>query len=400
MSKRQLNNEHVLRKRRETAGLMADEIRKGPAGWDAGRLEALRVEFDRWQGLCFGYSDEALGETCRPLAALDEKRGAHWITQPPAPVPALLRSGPGDDASPLIPAGKVGLLVARGGTGKTQALTQLALSVATGLPWLDTFSVATPGRVLLVLGEEDQEETMRRIQRSARAIGPDLTEKDDLIQQAGRNVWTMPRYGLPSTLTDCDDRPSPFGENLVAHLDNAGGPWSCIILDPASRFMGAEAEKDNAAATRFVEAVERLTEAPGGPAVIVAHHTSKSWGTSGRADQGAARGSSALTDGARFVLNLFEDLDEEKRGQLPGDMRNVKYPRLRLTKANYGPHIPDLRVAVSGTGIRPATEQECRVVDEARGKKTNSGQGRNRQTQDDKGTVSDDHSDPFEGVEF
>jgi acetate kinase len=81
-----------------------------------------------------------------------------------------------------------------------------------------------------------------------------------------------------------------------------------VILDPLSRFAGCDAEKDNAAATRFVAAIESLLKSPGTPSVLVAHHTSK---TSRSKDATAvdesvddSRGVSALTDGVRWAARL------------------------------------------------------------------------------------------------
>lgn len=390
MSERQRHLEYVARKRHEAADALADEARKGQGAWSSERMEALAKELARWQAASWGYADEALGEAARPLCAPENGEGVDWIAAPPQPVPALLRSMRREDSPPLVPASKVGLLVARGGTGKTQALTQLALSVATGLPWFGEYGVSRPGPVLLILGEEDAEETRRRIQRSARAFGPVLVDSREALEAAGRNVWTFPRYGLPSRLTNDDDQPSPFFDNLAAFLDGAGFDWSCIILDPGSRFMGPEAEKDNAAATRFVEALEALTETRGRPAVIVAHHTSKQAGSADKTDQGAARGSSALVDGARFVLSLHEDpaLNAEGREQkgLPVD---VRYPRLSLTKANYGPSIMPLRLALSGDGIRPAREEEREMCGDNAGPGAPGGQRKQAEPEKD---------DPFKGV--
>ena len=45
-------------------------------------------------------------------------------------------------------------LIAAGGVGKSMVAVQLAIAVATGLPWLGTFATRK-GRVLLIMGEED-----------------------------------------------------------------------------------------------------------------------------------------------------------------------------------------------------------------------------------------------------
>ena len=83
-----------------------------------------------------------------------------------------------------------------------------------------------------------------------------------------------------------------------------GAGWSLIILDPASRFAGAEAEKDNGAATRFFQVLETLTGAPGNPSVLVAHHTSQDARKTASTDATAARGATALSDAARWQAGL------------------------------------------------------------------------------------------------
>ena len=52
----------------------------------------------------------------------------------------------------------------------------------------------------------------------------------------------------------------------------AGG-FRLVVVDPLSRFAGPDAEKDNAAATRFMQALESLA-APD-RAILNAHHTNK-----------------------------------------------------------------------------------------------------------------------------
>lgn len=231
----------------------------------------------------------------------------------------------------FMPAGKVAMLVAPGGTGKSQALVQLAVSVASGKKWLGTYNVANPGPVLLALGEEDADEMHRRIRKAVRAMGWDAAP------EVARNLHALSLCGERAMLVDDKGDDTPFGLNLYAGLAAWPGvdEWRLIILDPASRFMGAEAEKDNAQATRFIEAVERLTRLPGNPTVLFAHHTNKG-GLAGETDQGAARGSSGLTDGARWQANLnrqHEDPPQNgKKGKLIPDE-----VILQVVKANHCP---------------------------------------------------------------
>lgn len=242
----------------------------------------------------------------------------------------------------FMPAGKVAMLVAPGGTGKSQALVQLAVSVASGKPWLGTYNVATPGHVLLALGEEDADEMHRRIRNAIDAMGWDAAPAVE------RNLHALSLCGETAMLVDDQGKDTDFGDNLRKGLAAWGGvdSWRLIILDPASRFLGPDAETDNAQATRFIEAVERLTKLPGNPTVLFAHHTNKS-ALAGDTDQGAARGSSGLTDGARWQANLdrshedptTEDKAAKRRGKLIPDEVT-----LRVVKANHCPIAPELRL--------------------------------------------------------
>jgi hypothetical protein len=82
----------------------------------------------------------------------------------------------GTPSARVFPVGEVGQLIAEGGAGKTMALCQLAVAVATGTRWLGTFE-ATRGRALLVLREEDAEEARRRLLHGGLSTGPKTCKK-------------------------------------------------------------------------------------------------------------------------------------------------------------------------------------------------------------------------------
>src|SRR6266852_3136438 len=97
----------------------------------------------------------------------------------PPPRKFLLRTSDGTGA---FPAGKVGCLAAPGGAGKTKALMQLTVAVATGGTWLGPGGwKVEPGRVLFLLAEDDQDEAERTLYFAARAAGLTSTEDFDLI---------------------------------------------------------------------------------------------------------------------------------------------------------------------------------------------------------------------------
>lgn len=242
----------------------------------------------------------------------------------------------------FMPAGKVAMLVAPGGTGKSQALVQLAVSVASGKPWLGTYNVKDPGPVLLALGEEDANEMHRRIRGAVDVVGWDAAPA------VARNLHALSLCGERAMLVDDEGKDTLFGKSLSAGLAAWPGVdgWRLIILDPASRFLGPEAETDNAQATRFIEAVERLTRLPGQPTVLFAHHTNKS-ALAGDTDQGAARGSSGLTDGARWQANLNRCLEETTPEEAKKGKKGKLIPNeviLQVVKANHCPVAEPLRL--------------------------------------------------------
>lgn len=281
-----------------------------------------------------------------------------WLAgNAPPPRQALLKhpfiSGehPTDYAGKLyMPAGKAGMLVAPGGTGKTTVLMQLAISVATGLPWLGHYQIARKGRVLVALGEEDDAEMHRSLYYAAKAAGIRGGDEHSKHRNAiYESIVTYPLSGIPVPFVDADGNRLAFFNRLADYIEEEG-PFELVILDPGSRFMGPEAEIDNAAATQFVQCLETLTATKGAPTVLMAHHTNKGALGAQGSSQGDARGSSALVDGVRWVVNLRTAEQPFTTGK----------PRttLEVTKTNYGPKGHPLELVRDDYGWRAMTRDE------------------------------------------
>ena len=271
----------------------------------------------------------------------------------------------------VLPLGKVGMLAAEGGAGKTMALCQLALSVATGKAWLGAWSVAPEGvgKVLIVLGEEDAEEANRRMYYAARSMKLNDAEK----KQAAERIETITLAGVPCAMLETDrdtnsQRDSEFAEWLTKKAKQAEG-LTLAILDPLSRFAGIDSEKDNAMATRFVQAAEAVAVATRAT-VLVAHHTNQSARGEQKGEPGAtvARGVTGLTDGMRWVAAMtVEKLD------MPDDDVRERLGRIAMisvAKSNYA-RIPDafsVRYDGANNGALLALDGQDRAfVDKARG---------------------------------
>lgn len=266
--------------------------------------------------------------------------GEHdWSQRPAQPRQWLLTrpADPMDDTAlpkGFLPLSKVGLLAAAGGVGKTMALLQLAVSVVTGCEWLGPKGFPVPpesrGKVCLLLAEEDADEVQRRLTaiKVGMSLGADQWEavRDGLLvlPYAGKSAQLIGTTGGRVETTE-------FFERFRRRLDGSGVDWRLVVLDPLSRLVTEQTETDNHHATRFVAAVEQLTQVRGGPTVLLAHHTSKAArGGVGADTANAARGASGLSDAVRWQANLARSPHED-------DPKSAPALRLFLTKSNYGP---------------------------------------------------------------
>ncbi len=257
---------------------------------------------------------------------------AEWFTRAPDPRKWLLRDGRRDRSPGLLPLGKAGMLVAEGGAGKTMLLCQLAIAVATGTPFLGCFPVATAGRVLLALSEEDRDEAHRRLYNAARTGAP---------TPADGSIVVLALASVPCTMLESDERgnmqDTAFAHWLFAFVDAeaaAGRPFALVVLDPLSRYAGRDAEKDNAAATRFCQSVERLTSPE--TTALVSHHNNKVSRGGRDVATADARGATAFGDGFRWVATL-SPLDIRKALESPEEQERLgNAAALAFTKSNYG----------------------------------------------------------------
>lgn len=307
---------------------------------------------DAWRSSLLRRMDKVKGRSAQPTqarAAGPIKRLARTlgslIDVEPEPERWLLRRNTIDGqrcpqrfGDPFLPRGEVALLTAGGGSGKTQAAIQLAVSLASGRPWLGAFdgpSVEDGGKVLLILGEENLERTHRRFRRTI--AGMTLTEQERAA--VSRDVMIAPLAGEPACPLLRQDGYEVTETEAMAELRTLladpgdGRGWQLVVIDPQSRLCGIDAEADNALATRWIQAVETLTKAPGRPVVLILGHSSKLSQLSGRSD---ARGVSGQGDAARFHATLS------------GKGKKVV---LSVAKNNYAPPCEDLSLERGEGGV-------------------------------------------------
>jgi hypothetical protein len=118
----------------------------------------------------------------------------------------------------LWPADAYGVLAAQEKAGKTWAALDLAVSVASGRPWLEHFACPSPGPVLVFLGEGGERATVRRIEAIAAAKGVD----PELLADQLRLCFRVPRLAAPGAGSEL----TAIQEELHAH------PAALVVLDP------------------------------------------------------------------------------------------------------------------------------------------------------------------------
>lgn len=316
-------------------------------------------------------AEPSLGWLDDALHTIAERDGGdRWLKDTPRGRRYLLKHDADDGRGPrgVLAAGRVAFLASAGGVGKSHALCQLALAVAvadlSGTKWLGCFSVEEGGRVLLVMGEEEETEIRRRLFDAAKTMGLNDAQRELAISRivpmglAGRTDVALTREVGPGEA----ETETTFSAAFRAHLESQ--EWACIILDPLSRFAGGDVEKDNSAATRMVQVLEKFSHLPGIPTVVVAHHTRKGVKGDDSKDADDMRGASGLKDGARFVA-VLEDVERP-------DEKAPRLVRLRVVKNNYGFRPPDLCLARdddANGALRRATAAEIEAHKEAVGKR-------------------------------
>ncbi|HEV2916722.1 MAG TPA: AAA family ATPase [Candidatus Babeliales bacterium] len=238
----------------------------------------------------------------------------------------------------FIPKGIVGSVVGSGGIGKTHWLTQLALSIVTQAPFLSTYGdnnskyiTRTTGGVALILGENSNDDIHRLLRKIITGTFGNNMSKEVLqkINRAYKLFAPISVTGTDASFIDRNGNPSLFYKILLNDLidkEPAEG-WDLIVLDPASRFLGPDAETDNAAATMFISLLENIIRhLKGNPTILLGHHMNKNAVGKANTDETASRGSSALTNGVRWQLNIEPAKDDNI------DKTKIK---MKVTKSNH-----------------------------------------------------------------
>ncbi|MBN9372134.1 helicase RepA family protein [Hydrogenophaga sp.] len=279
----------------------------------------------------------------------------------------LLRTSPPmpDHVLPGLPVGALGLLVAPGGKGKTMLLLQTAVALALGKPFLNGVmgkaSSSEPARVVLFAAEETVDELHRRLHQVLRQLLEAHADLKDSLQQTStlellnNNLHIYPMAGAARLRLDGAEG----SEQELEFLREAAKGARLVVLDPLRQFHSGD-ENDSWVMTNLVHQCLSIATQEH-CAFILAHHTNKQATVTGYGDKAAAsRGSAALTDAARWQLNLSE-LDPglaRERGIPKVDA--WQYVKVDLAKANYLPEQPPVVLHKGVGGVLETVSEKVR----------------------------------------
>lgn len=236
---------------------------------------------------------------------------------------------PLDFVIPGLKSGTVGAIVSPGATGKTMLALQAAVAVATGTDLLDFASMddawhPTTGRVTVLTGEDPSDVLSGRFHTIGRHLSPQ--QREALYS----NLGVAPLMGFG---------PDVMSSQWQHWVSTVTAGTRLVIIDTLRRFHQLD-ENDGGDMARVLAYMEQLCRV-NGTTVLFLHHTNKAGALNAADAQQASRGSSVLTDNARFQANLvvMSPADAEKWGVDEDCRRN--FVRLSFPKINYSAPIAD-----------------------------------------------------------
>ena len=254
---------------------------------------------------------------------------------------------PLDHVLPGLLAGTVGMLVGPGGIGKTMFELQVALAVACGGSICGGLfdksrdegdpTPPNPGRVVLALAEESAEVVAHRLHavianaaKNKHLLGVDASPSQ-VLEMWDENLHIYPLADCPRLeLMDRDLMPTESFRQLLGACDGA----RLVIVDPIRQFHSCD-ENQSGPMTALVQTMRGIPSSSK-CALILAQHASQASVQSGQGGEASAgRGSTALTDGVRWQLNLHAPTNGSARdyGIAQSDLK--RFVLVDLPKANY-----------------------------------------------------------------
>ena len=232
-----------------------------------------------------------------------------------------------------------GLIIAPGGTGKSMIALEIGMSVALGRDVFDLFGgeEITPGDVVYLNVEDSRQLIHSRLHNFAHMF----PEQDD-IDELEAAIHILPAVGMGFRIATKEGGhvvATPQFEQWTKRLKEMKVRPRLVIFDTLNRLSAGLDENSNAEMGQLMSLIDAFNRDVGCASMIV-HHASKAamWSNQGDSQQ-AGRGTSAVTDNARWQMNLMtmpKDMAEQEN--LPEEDRKNRV-KMELAKVNAGPPV-------------------------------------------------------------
>jgi len=244
----------------------------------------------------------------------------------------------------LLRQGETANIIAPPKIGKSWLTYGLAISVATGRHWLDTYRTS-PGNVLLIDNELHPETIAHRLPKVAEAMGvpfSDVADKIDVLALRGRLRNLM-----------------ELGPQLVAL---GPGRYKLISVDAFYRTLpeGTD-ENDNAKITGLYNVVDSIADALGASIVFVHHASKGDQASKSVTDVGSGAGSQSRAADTHIVLRPHE---EDKVVVLEAAVRSFQQPPAECLRWNFpiwtpDPELDPTKLRLARHHRRPKTDEKA-----------------------------------------
>jgi RecA-family ATPase len=232
---------------------------------------------------------------------------------------------PLDFVLPGLKSGTVGAIVSPGATGKTMLALQAAVTVASGTDTLNLAALGwtpTTGRVLFLSGEDPDDVLAERVHHIGQRLSPE--QREALFDRLA--IAPLMGYG-PNLMS------TPWQDWLATETANT----RLIVIDTLRRFHRLD-ENDGGQMAGLLAYLEQICR-ENSTTILFLHHTSKAGALSDA--QQASRGSSVLTDNARFQANLVTMTPNQAEEWGVDESCRRHFVRLSFAKINYSAPIRD-----------------------------------------------------------
>lgn len=249
-----------------------------------------------------------------------------------------------DMVLPGLVAGTLGLLVGQGAIGKSYFSLDIAVGVALGrdIANVPDFCTAKAGDVGILFGEDgpkivlDRMYALRRARQFTEAEIALLDEKVDVRSKLGQSIL----------ITQFDFKVAqagPFLGELTRFCDGK----RLTIIDPLALMHDGD-ERDNGQMTRVMNTLYHVANSTG-CAILVLHHMGK--GNGERESWAASRGASAVSNSARWQLNMTPPAKEDMTPMGISESARDRFVKCEVSKHNYGPKFPNFWLRRDDGGV-------------------------------------------------